>query len=112
MRVEARLGRILHEHPGWTDAAVVGLAGFSSFASGWYVAELVGPFLTLVLNAVPALLLVRRRVAPRTVFAVLLGIGLLQWALAVPINGAQVSALIALYTVARYDTRPAARTAL
>jgi signal transduction histidine kinase len=112
MRVESRLARIVREHPGWSDAAAVGFALISSYASAYYVAGLVGWSWTLVLNGLPPLVLAGRRQAPRRVLSAVLGLGLLQWALAVPINGVQVSALIALYTVARYDSRPAARTAL
>jgi len=112
MRVEAQFARIAREHPGWVDAVVVGFALCCSFGSMFYINELVGLPLMLLLNGLPPLALARRRRNPRLVLAVILGIGVLQWALAVPINLAQVSALIAVYTVARCDSRQAARAAL
>ncbi len=112
MRLEAQLARINREHPGRVDAVVAGFALFCSFGSMFYIGDLVGLPLMLVLNGLPPLVLGWRRRAPRLVLAVILGIGVLQWAVAAPFNLAQVSVLIALYTVARYDTRQAARTAL
>jgi signal transduction histidine kinase len=106
------LGRISREHPGWVDAAVVALALTASVASLWYVATLAVLPVALLLNIVPPLALVRRRSAPVPVLVVILGIALLQWALAVTLNLAQVSTLIALYSVARYASRPAARATL
>jgi signal transduction histidine kinase len=112
MRVEAQLARFVREHPGWVDAAVVGFALFISFSSMYYVAELAGWPLTALLNGVPPLILARRRQAPRVVLALVLGFGLLQWGLAIPTNGVQATALIALYTVARHDSRSGSRVAL
>jgi signal transduction histidine kinase len=112
MRVETRLARFARVHPGWVDGAVVAAALLASFASAWYVATLVGWAWAVLLNAVPPLLLGWRRRAPGLVLAVCLGFGLIQWLLAVPFNGAQVPALIALYAVARQEPRRTARIAL
>ena len=112
MRVEAQLARFVREHPGWVDAAVVGFALFVSWSSMYYVAELVGWAWTALLNGVPPVILARRRQAPRVVLALVLGFGLLQWGLAIPTNGVQVTALIAVYTVARHDSRSGSRVAL
>jgi signal transduction histidine kinase len=112
MQVEARMVRIVREHPGWVDVAVVGFALFCSLASSWYVAELVDLPWVPLLNGAPALVLIWRRRAARQVLAGILGIGVVQWVLAVPINGAQISTLIAVYGVARYESGPRARIAL
>jgi signal transduction histidine kinase len=112
MRVESRPARFIREHPVWADGAIVSFATFVSLTSADYVATLVPLPVAAVLQLVPPVVLIVRRLKPRLVLAITLAFGLLQWGLAVPLNGAQASALIALYTVARYEPKRPARVAL
>jgi signal transduction histidine kinase len=111
-RLEARLVRLARDHPGWVDAGLLLAAVTSSFASSFYVAHLVGRWPALLLNGLPPLTLIWRRRRPVAVLAVGIAVSLPQWWLAVPVNGVQVTTLIALYTVARWQSPARARSAL
>jgi signal transduction histidine kinase len=112
MQWQGGLSRIDRDHSGWVDAAIASAALLASLASVFYVATLVGWAWAVPLNVAPALAIGLRRWAPNRVLAACLGLGLLQWLLAVPFNGAQVASLIALYTVAHQEPRQKARFAL
>jgi signal transduction histidine kinase len=111
-RLEARLVRLGRDHPGWVDVGLLVAAAAASFASMFYVADLVGWWPALLLNGLPPLALIWRRRWPLAVLGVGIAVGLPQWWLAVPVNGVQVTSLIALYTVARRETSTRARLAL
>jgi signal transduction histidine kinase len=104
----ARLDR---EHPRLVDTAVVLVALVGSSASVWFVATLVPWPVALLLNGVPPLALAARR-TPAVMTAVLAGTGLLQWGLAVPVNGAQVATLLAVWSVAVHGPAGTARRVL
>jgi signal transduction histidine kinase len=104
--VERGLLRWAREHPTAVDVGLAGVAALASVGSVFYVAEVVGWPAALVLHIVPPVVLLARRRSPAGVLAILLGLDLVGWALAAPMGGAQVSSLIALYTVARHGSRP------
>jgi signal transduction histidine kinase len=106
------LRRFLHDHPVLADLAVVVVALVAAWSSVFYVAELHGWGWALALATVPALALFGRRRAPFAALTVSLVAELAQWALEIPVNGAQIALALSLYAIARHQNARHGRVAL
>ncbi|MCD5310416.1 sensor histidine kinase [Kineosporia babensis] len=110
------LRRFAHDHPIRhrlaADLLVVAAALIAAGASVIYVAGLVGWPAALLCSLPPALALFWRRRAPFTVLGISVLAMLVEWGLAVPVNGAQTALLISLYTIARHEPVRSGRIAL